>query len=133
MAYNSKRFVVVADHRKESTVLGDKWKKGVPIEVIPRAYEPIKRKIEKEFGGKATLRMAVNKAGPVVTDNGNFVLDADFGHIQNPKDLDDKLQKIPGVVETGLFVGMAEKAYIGLEDGNVAVLEANGNRSVIKS
>jgi ribose 5-phosphate isomerase A len=118
LAYNSKRLIIVADFTKDSKVLGEKWKKGVPLEVIPSAYVPIKKKIT-EMKGKPTLRMGVNKAGPVITDNGNFIIDADFGHIKNPHNLESELQKIPGIVETGLFINMALACYIGMEDGSV--------------
>ena len=66
------------------------------------------------------LRAAL-QAGPVVTDNGNFVLDVDFGELDPARvsELDRQLQSIVGVVETGLFVGMVEKAYFGQADGSV--------------
>eukprot|EP01104_Vermistella_antarctica_P002897 TRINITY_DN13097_c0_g1_i1.p1 TRINITY_DN13097_c0_g1~~TRINITY_DN13097_c0_g1_i1.p1 ORF type:complete len:233 (+),score=68.38 TRINITY_DN13097_c0_g1_i1:93-791(+) len=118
VASNAKVFVVVADYRKDSTVLGQKWKKGVPIEVIPMAYVPIQRKLE-QLGGKPILRLALAKAGPVVTDNGNFILDTDFGEIADPHSLDRALIAIPGVVMTGLFVAMAKKAFFGQADGSV--------------
>ncbi|MBN2157411.1 MAG: ribose 5-phosphate isomerase A [Candidatus Lokiarchaeota archaeon] len=118
LAYNSKRVIIVADFNKDSKVLGEKWKKGVPIEVIPSSYIPIMKKIEK-MKGIPTLRMAVNKAGPIVTDNGNFILDADFSLIKNPLNLELELIRIPGIVETGLFVDMVDGCYIGLEDGSV--------------
>ena len=60
--------------------------------------------------------------GPVVSDNGNFIIDADFGEISNPGELNMNFLKIAGVVDTGLFINMASKAYIGLEDGNVLTL-----------
>ncbi|XP_074516958.1 ribose-5-phosphate isomerase [Sebastes fasciatus] len=116
-----KHFVVIADYRKDSKALGQQWKKGVPIEVIPMAYVPISRTIAKRFGGEANLRMAVSKAGPVVTDNSNFILDWKFEHAQNWKEVNTAIKMIPGVVETGLFVGMAERAYFGMEDGSVQV------------
>lgn len=71
----AKEFIIVADDRKNSEELGESWKRGVPIEVLPVAYRPVKLRIEEKVGGKAVLRMAENKAGPIVTDNGNFVLD----------------------------------------------------------
>ena len=71
----------------------------------------------KALGGNPVLRMALRKAGPVVTDNGNFVIDADFGEIKDPIALDRKLISIPGIVETGLFCGMASVAYFGGKDG----------------
>ncbi len=121
VASNSKDFIVIADFRKNSKNLGENWKKGVPIEVIPIAYIPIMKKLEK-IGGKPVLRMAKSKAGPLVTDNGNFIVDVDFGIIINPEELNNKILKIPGGVDTGFFIKMAKKAYIGQEDGNVIVL-----------
>nr|XP_023998906.1 ribose-5-phosphate isomerase isoform X1 [Salvelinus alpinus] len=117
----AKHFIVIADFRKDSSVLGQQWKKGVPIEVIPMAYVPVSRTIAKRFGGEAVLRMAVSKAGPVVTDNSNFILDWKFEHAHNWKEVNIAIKMIPGVVETGLFVGMAERVYFGMEDGNVGV------------
>ena len=122
VASNSKRLIIIADFRKKSKKLGENWKKGVPIEVIPLAYVPIIEKL-KELGANPKLRMAQAKAGPLISDNGNFIIDADFGVIKSPKEINDAILKIPGVVDTGLFVGMTEKAYIGQEDGTVLVLE----------
>ena len=69
--------------------------------------------------------MGQRKAGPVVTDNGNFVLDVDFGEMdeEKAKELDVGLNCLVGVVEHGLFVGMAKRAYFGRADGGVDVLE----------
>ncbi|XP_063355968.1 ribose-5-phosphate isomerase isoform X3 [Pelmatolapia mariae] len=117
----AKHFVVIADYRKDSKALGQQWKKGVPIEVVPMAHVPVSRTIAKRFGGEANLRMAVSKAGPVVTDNSNFILDWKFEHAQNWKEVNTAIKMVPGVVETGLFVGMAERAYFGMEDGSVQV------------
>ena len=118
LAYNSKKVIIVADFTKDSKVLGEKWKNGIPIEIIPSAYIPIMKKIG-DMKGKPKLRMGVNKAGPIVTDNGNFIIDADFGLIKNPINLELDLLRIPGVVETGLFINLADACYIGLEDGSV--------------
>jgi len=122
VASSSKKLVIIADYRKKSKILGENWKKGVPIEVIPFGYVPILKKLEK-LGGRPVLRMAKAKAGPLVSDNGNFIIDVDFGLIENPSDINDKLLKIPGVVDTGLFVGMTSKAYIGQKDGKVIILQ----------
>lgn len=114
--------VVIADYTKNSDRLGEQYKKGVPIEVVPMAYVPIKRKIEKLYGGEASLRLAVAKAGPCVTDNGNFILDWKFTDLDSDwVKINTELLLIPGVIETGLFVGMAEKAYFGMRDGSVKV------------
>ncbi len=121
VASSSKRLVIIADYRKKSEKLGENWNKGVPIEVIPFGYVPIMKKLEK-LGGTPKLRMAQAKAGPLVTDNGNFIIDVDFGIIDSPSDIDFKISQIPGVVDTGLFIGMTSKAYIGQKDGKVIVL-----------
>ncbi|MHA1914383.1 MAG: ribose 5-phosphate isomerase A [Promethearchaeota archaeon] len=122
IASNSKKLVIIADYRKNSESLGEKWKKGVPVEVIPISYVPLMRKLEK-LGGNPKLRMAQAKAGPLVTDNGNFIIDVDFGIILDPEELNMKVLKIPGVVDTGLFIDMASKAYIGTNKGDVIILE----------
>lgn len=116
----SKKLVVIADYTKDSTKLGDRYKKGIPIEVVPMAYVPVKNKIIAMYGGEVKLRSAVAKAGPVVTDNGNFILDWMFIN----QDLDWEqvnrdVKLIPGVVEIGLFVKMCHKAYFGQPEGNV--------------
>jgi len=122
IASSSKRLVIIADYTKKSEVLGENWRNGVPIEVIPLAYVPIMKRLER-LGGKPVLRMAQAKAGPVVSDNGNFIIDVDFGKIENPSELNIKLLQIPGVVDSGFFLGMTSKAYIGLNDGKVEILE----------
>lgn len=122
LASNSKNLVIIADFRKNSEKLGMNWKKGVPIEVIPMAYVPLMKKLEK-MGGKPILRMAQSKSGPLITDNGNFIIDVDFGIIDNPVVLNNKILPIPGVVDTGFFINMASKAYIGQKDGKVLILQ----------
>ncbi|KAJ7336681.1 hypothetical protein OS493_011903 [Desmophyllum pertusum] len=115
----AKQFVIIADDRKDSKQLGDAFKKGIPVEVIPMSYVPVMRKMEK-LGLKPVLRMAQAKAGPVVTDNSNFIIDCLFDKVHNWKELNTQLNLIPGVVETGLFVGMAECAIFGKADGTVS-------------
>ena len=122
VASNSKILIIIADFRKKSERLGMNWRHGVPIEVIPMAYFPIMKKL-KELGGNPNLRMAQSKSGPLITDNGNFIIDVDFGEINNPEDLDKRVLFIPGVVDTGLFIGMTSKAYIGNSDGTVLILD----------
>jgi len=123
----AKEFIVIADSRKNSAQLGDSWKAGVPIEVIPMAYVPVQRKLQQTFGGSANLRLAKMKAGPVVTDNGNFVLDWQFDKPGDWTSINTAIKMIPGVVETGLFVGMAKKAYFGNPDGSVTERTSVGN------
>ncbi|RQM14518.1 hypothetical protein B5M09_012579 [Aphanomyces astaci] len=122
--FNAKKFVIVADYRKQSTYLGEQWTQGVPIEVVPLAYVPLIRKL-KELHGAPVLRMAKAKAGPVVTDNGNLILDTHvmrFGILQDPASLEKTLKMLPGVVEVGLFVQLASKAFFGQADGSVKVV-----------
>ncbi|KAG0175784.1 ribose-5-phosphate isomerase rki1 [Apophysomyces sp. BC1034] len=72
---------------------------------------------------KSTLRMAINKAGPVVTDNGNFVVDVHFGAIHDPAGLLKEIKLLTGVYEVGLFCNMAEAAYFGEADGTVNLVK----------
>ena len=119
----SKKVVIVVDFRKKSEFLGENWKKGIPVEVIPLGYVPIMNKL-KEIGGHPVLRMAKSKMGPVVSDNGNFIIDVDFGTLKNPSELNNLIKKIPGVVETGLFLGITSSVYIGQKDGSVKILKS---------
>jgi len=102
------RFLVVVDHTKEADVLDH----PVPLEVLPDARRPVSAAVDA-LGGEPTLRMAERKDGPVVTDNGNLVLDCDFGEVADPASLADQLAAIPGVVEHGLFVGLADEIHVG--------------------
>ncbi|CAG9856650.1 unnamed protein product [Phyllotreta striolata] len=122
VAYNSKKLVIIADYTKDSVKLGQQWKKGIPLEVDPMAYYTVKTKIEKTMGGEAELRIGKMKAGPVITDGGNFILDwKDFNPESNWEEVNMELLKIPGLFETGLFVDMAVVAYFGMSDGTVKV------------
>jgi ribose 5-phosphate isomerase A len=118
----AKKFIIIVDFRKKSEKLGEIWKKGIPVEVIPMSYIPVINKLKK-IGGSPKLRLAKSKMGPVLSDNGNFIIDVDFGTIKNPNEVDVLIKKIPGVVETGLFIDMASMVYIGQKDGTVKVLK----------
>lgn len=121
-------FVVVADYRKRSELLGTSWKQGVPIEVSPFAYVKLLQNLHKIGSKTAALRMATGKAGPVVTDNGNFVVDAPFepSRYERPEEILRELKMLTGVVEVGLFCNMAKAAYFGNEDGSVTTILADG-------
>lgn len=121
IASNSKQLIIIVDFRKKSDTLGTNWKRGIPIEVIPMAYFPIMEKLKK-LGGKPILRMAQSKSGPLISDNGNFIIDVNFGGLSNPSELNMKLLNIPGIVDTGLFIDITSKVYVGLEDGKVLTL-----------
>jgi ribose 5-phosphate isomerase A len=115
------QFIVVVDGNKLVDRLGSTFL--LPVEVIPMAITPVMRAIEK-LGGKPELRMGVKKAGPVITDQGNMVIDVKFDSIDNPAELEKTLNNIPGVLENGLFVGVADKVLIGeVKDGQPIVRE----------
>jgi ribose 5-phosphate isomerase A len=105
------RFVVVADPTKTAETLSG----TVPVEVLSAARTTVAASVT-ELGGEPTLRAAKRKDGPVVTDNGNLVLDCAFGDIADPAALAADLASLPGVVEHGLFVGMADAVHVGTED-----------------
>lgn len=125
VAEAASKFIVVADFRKKSTALGLQWTKGVPIEIVPNSYAKVTLDLQA-LGAKAVVlrQGGAAKAGPVITDNNNFLLDADFGEIADPAALHTKVKGLVGVVETGLFTGMAAKAYFGEETGEVSLWEA---------
>lgn len=112
----AERLVIVADSTKQSDVLDE----PVPLEVLPDARTTVARSV-RELGGEPTLRSAVRKSGPVVTDNGNLVFDCDFGEITDPAALGRDLASLPGVVEHGLFPGFADEIYVGTADGVVVI------------
>jgi ribose 5-phosphate isomerase A len=115
VASASKKLVIVADESKKVKILGEN-NHPVPIEVLPLAVPIVMRKIE-EIGGKPTLREGIKKVGPVITDNGNAIIDADFGLIPKPAELEGILKRLTGVIETGLFVKMANVVYLGKRSG----------------
>jgi ribose 5-phosphate isomerase A len=106
------RFLVVADPTK----LAETLSQPVPVEVLPAARTTVAESV-RDLGGEPTLRRAERKDGPVVTDNGNLVLDCSFGDIEEPGDLGRALADLPGVVEHGLFIGLADEVHVGAADG----------------
>ena len=110
----AEEFVIVADETKLVERLGTNH--TLPIEVLPFAVPTVMVKL-RELKGKPVLREGGGKVGPSVTDNGNFVVDVDFGPVDDVKELHLQLKLIPGVIETGLFVGMADVVYLGKPDG----------------
>jgi len=111
VAYSARRFVIVADESKYVEKLT--W--PVPVEVLPFAARLVERRLT-DLGGKPLLRLGKMKDGPVITDNGNFVMDVDFGVIEDPKGLAAKISPIPGVVEHGIFDNLDE-LYLARESG----------------
>ena len=111
VARRADRFVVVVD----ATKLVDTLNLGflLPVEVLPGAWRQVQGQLG-EMGGEAQLRMAVRKAGPVVTDQGNLVLDVKFaGGITDPVTLEKEINNLPGVLENGLFVNITDQVLVG--------------------
>jgi len=114
-------FIVVVDSSKLVDHLGSTFL--LPVEVLPMAIAPVTRAIEK-LGGKPELRMGIRKAGPVITDQGNMVIDVKFDRIDDPAGLEKTLNNIPGVLENGLFVGVTDLVLVGeVKDGQATVRE----------
>ncbi|MFB6364177.1 ribose-5-phosphate isomerase RpiA [Paenibacillus elgii] len=109
----SSRFIVVVDHSKCVPALG---RFPLPVEVVPFGWEMTSRQLE-QMGCEPVLRL--RNGAPYVTDNGNYVIDCRFGSIPNPGELSVELNKLPGVVENGLFVNMADLIVVGNPDGTV--------------
>ena len=113
IASSAKKVIIIADETKLVEKLG-LFK--VPVEVLPFGLAEVTKSIKK-LGGRSFLREGKKKVGPVVTDNGNYIIDVDFGLIDNSKELDLQLRLIPGIVETGLFIELADIVYLGTPDG----------------
>jgi ribose 5-phosphate isomerase A len=114
VAAAAEELVIVVDEAKIATVLTA----PVPVEVIPFALRPVALGIQA-LGGDSVLREGIRKDGPVITDNGNFVLDCTFGSIDDPDRLEGLLSLMPGVLSCGLFCAFADKTtvVVGRSDG----------------
>ena len=111
VAHKSNRLLIVVDETKLVQNLNHSF--PLPVEVLPNAWKQVQEVIS-EMNGISTLRMAKKKAGPVVTDQGNLVLDVLFKDgIKNPKDIEMSINNIPGVLENGLFVDLTDKVLVG--------------------
>ena len=120
VARRADRFVVVVD----STKLVERLNLAflLPVEVLPGAWRQVQGQLG-DLGGEAQLRMAVKKAGPVVTDQGNLVLDVRFdGGIGDPPGLEKEINNLPGVLENGLFVNLTDQVLVGEIDNGVAAV-----------
>lgn len=118
VAYNAKKFVIVADSSKAVKTLGTKF--ALPVEIIPEAYVPVKKALEK-LGAKVALREGVRKCGPVITDNGNQIVDCLWENPVDPARMEDLIDGITGVVEVGFFTKNKPIAFIGKDDGTVEI------------
>lgn len=111
LAHYARKRVFIVDQTKLVDELGEKH--PVPIEVLPRALTAVLRELEKRGFRAAPRCLGRGKAGPVVSDTGGVIVDTYTGPISDPEKLNLMLKSLPGVVETGLFVGYADIVYVG--------------------
>ncbi|MBQ9623823.1 MAG: ribose-5-phosphate isomerase RpiA [Treponema sp.] len=116
--YNAKELVIVADESKSVAHMGTKF--PLPVEIVPGARRAVEKKLNA-LGAKCVLREGVRKCGPVITDNGNQILDCTWEKPVNPAEMEDNITKIVGVVEVGFFTKMKPTAFIAHADGSVEV------------
>jgi len=120
VASKAEQLLIVVDETKLVQNLNQSF--PLPVEVLPNAWKQVQEVIS-EMNGSSSLRMAIKKAGPVVTDQGNLVLDVLFNDgIKNPKDIEMKINNIPGVLENGLFVDLTDKVLVGKIEDNIPIV-----------
>ncbi|HUP13758.1 MAG TPA: ribose-5-phosphate isomerase RpiA [Niastella sp.] len=117
VAAASRELLILADETKLVKHLG---KFPLPLEVIPFGWKQVQRKIKATYGIEANLR--VQNDQPFVSDHGHYILDCPFKEIEHPDILSYDLNAIPGVVDNGLFVNMADMALVGYSDGRTETL-----------
>lgn len=118
VAYNSDAYAIVADESKNVESLGTKF--ALPVEIIGDARFPISKALEA-LGAKCVLREGVRKCGPVITDNGNQILDCLWEKPVDANIMEAKINEIPGVVENGFFTKLRPIVFIAHADGNVEI------------
>jgi ribose 5-phosphate isomerase A len=121
----ARRYVIIADESKETAVLGIHF--PVPVEIISEARIPVIRQLEK-LGAICTLREGIRKAGPVITDNGNLIIDCLWKDSSNsglppinPAVMENRINEITGVVENGFFTRPRPTVFIARQDGSVSI------------
>ncbi len=116
VAYASKRFLVIVEQTKLTDRLGSRF--PIPVEIVPQAVATVSARV-RDMGGEPVLRMGVRKAGPVVTDLGNLLLDATFREAFDPSDVEEDLKLIPGVLENGVFTRNRPELLVARADGTL--------------
>ncbi len=118
----AKKFIVVVDSTKLVAKLNLDFK--LPVEVLPSAWKQVQKTL-KDLEGEGNLRMAQKKAGPIVTDQGNLILDLTFRNgIDQPELLESQINNIPGVLENGLFVNLTDEVLVGKVENEVVGVES---------
>lgn len=116
LAQASDHYAIIVGSSKLSSRLGEKA--PVPVEVVPEALLTATRRLEG-LGGEVQLRMATRKAGPVISDHGNLVLDVSFSEPFDPEELDARIMGIPGVAANGIFTRRVDDLFVGYPDGRI--------------
>ena len=120
VASKANQLLIVVDETKMVQNLNKVF--PLPVEVLPNAWKQVQEVIS-EMKGSSSLRMATKKAGPVVTDQGNLILDVLFENgIENPKETEMRINNIPGVLENGLFVDITDKVLVGKIENSIPVV-----------
>lgn len=112
IAHHTKKLIIVVDDSKIVKSLGIDF--PLPVEVVKFEWESTKKELEK-FGCNVELRKIMED--PFITDNGNYILDCEFNRITDPEQLEMDINMIPGVVENGLFIGLANEVIVGSKQG----------------
>lgn len=110
VAKHSRVFAVIVDESK----ISDNLNMPVPVEAEQEAWKSVAKEL-KERGGNPGLRIISN--APFITDNDNYIIDCDFGALENPKDLEKDINSIDGVIDNGIFVGLTSEVHVGTENG----------------
>ena len=118
----ARKFIVVVDSTKLVQKLNLDFK--LPVEVLPSAWKQVQKTLIN-LGGEGSLRMAQKKAGPIVTDQGNLILDFTFSNgIDEPELLESQINNIPGVLENGLFVNLTDEVLVGKVENELVGVES---------
>ena len=115
LAQASKRLIIITDESKHSKYLGEKW--PVPVEVVQMAFA-VEKKFLEGLGAAAKVRKT-SEGNYYITDEGNFIIDANFGIMKDVKKIAELLNNRAGIVEHGIFIGMADKIICALSNGSV--------------
>ena len=121
IAFNSKKVIIVIDDSKVVKALGIDF--PLPVEVIKFGWTSTKNTLEN-FGCEVKLREIMQNE-PYITDNGNYILDCEFERIEDPEQLDTDINLIPGIVETGLFIGLVDEVIVGSKQGVMTLDKEN--------
>jgi ribose 5-phosphate isomerase A len=114
-------FIIVASSEKLVQQLGTRT--ALPVEIVPYGWQQTAKRIEN-LDCTATLRRDKNTTMPYSTDGGHYILDCETGPIKQPSEFANRLKTITGVVDHGLFIGLANRAWIVDSDGNISEVRA---------